>query len=125
MPQLEDIAVHVTVDGVNGEGQSIRQPLEEWGVHRMRSSKKVSAYIAAETGKSFRVAIQPRIPYLSKDTAAAHEYNTRAKIKARYQGLQTERPGFFKMGCAWQDEDGNQYTPGKRPRYWVDSILHS
>ena len=112
MPQLEDINVRVTVGGVDDEGNSTQRPLEEWGVHRMKGKKKISAYIESETGKSFQVSIQPKIPYPSKGVAA-HEYYTRERARARIQGLETEKPGFFKMEDQWRDEDGVVYKPGE------------
>ncbi|MCJ1392585.1 hypothetical protein MMC18_005455 [Xylographa bjoerkii] len=111
MPKLKDILVQVTVDGLDKNGEKLRRPLEEWGVQKMKNSKKISAYIEAETGKSFRILIQPKIPFPSKDAPAAHEYNTRQKAKAREHGLETTRPGFFKMDEDWHDEDGNHFSP--------------
>ena len=94
MPKLEDILVQVTVDGLDENGRKVRRPLEEWGVQKMKNTKKISAYIEAETGKSFRIRIQPKIPFPSKDGPGVHEYNTRQKTKARENGLETLRPGF-------------------------------
>ena len=112
MPQLQDVLVQVTVDGLDEHGCPIQQPLEEWGVHRMKGMKKISAYIEAETGKSFQISIQPKIPYPSKGVAA-HNYHTRERARARKKGLETDKPGFFKMEDQWQDEDGNVYKPGE------------
>ena len=58
MPSIRDISVHVT------DGQDVQ--LEEWGVQHLRTrtkQDKVSAYIKATTGISFRILIEAKIPY--------------------------------------------------------------
>ena len=58
MPSIRDISVHVT------DSQDVK--LEEWGVQHLRThtqQDKVSAYIKATTGISFRILIEARIPY--------------------------------------------------------------
>ncbi|MCJ1383919.1 hypothetical protein MMC17_007033 [Xylographa soralifera] len=110
MPELKDILVHVTVDGLDENGERSYRPLEEFGVQKMRKSKQISAYIEAETGKSFRILIQPKIPFPSKYAPTTHEYNTRQKVKARENSLKTARPGFLKTDEDWHN-DGNHFSP--------------
>jgi hypothetical protein len=58
MPSIRDISVHVT------DSQDVQ--LEEWGVQHLRThtkQDKVSAYIKATTGISFRIMIEAKIPY--------------------------------------------------------------
>ncbi len=93
MPEVRDITVHVTTsEGVE---------LPEWGVHTFRRNNKTSAYIQSKTDMSFRVSITPKIPYIPKDVASAHVYQTRKRG--------SDRPGFFKMEDEWEDmdEDGS------------------
>ena len=69
----------------------------------MRGGKKVSTYVEAETGKAFRISIKPHIPYIPKDSHAAHDYHTGARAKARELGKETDKPGFFRTD---EDHDG-------------------
>ena len=71
MPTFKDILVQVVVDDLDENGEESCRPLEEWGVQRGRKSKKISAYIEAETGKSFRIRVRPKIPFPTKDAPTA------------------------------------------------------
>ncbi|KAI9812330.1 MAG: hypothetical protein M1827_004779 [Pycnora praestabilis] len=91
MPELRDVTIQVTTT----EGE----PLKEWGVQHFRRNNKCSCYVQSKTDMSFRVSLQPRIPYVAPDTASAHGYDT------RWRG--DNRPGFFNMENEWEDmEDG-------------------
>ena len=111
MPRFEHVTCQVTVDGLDAGGYCIRRPLEEWGVHKMKSSRKVSAYIEAETGKSFRVLIQPTIPYPSRCATSAYEDNVGTISQARERGQEMENPSFPKAGYGWTDEGGSAHSP--------------
>ena len=120
MPKFKDILVQVVVDRLDENGVKSYQPLEEWGVQKIRKSEKISAYIEAETGKSFRILVRPEIPFPSKGGPAAHEHNTRQKAKAKAQenGLNTTSPGSLKMDQDWHDEDGSH------PSLHMDDLVH-
>jgi hypothetical protein len=90
MPTLQNITVHVTVDG---------SPLKEWGTRTLRN-KTVFCYIESETNKRFEVSIKPKIPYISKDGPAAHGFGTRHRGK--------ERPGYFGVANQWEGVDGDE-----------------
>ncbi|MCJ1436995.1 hypothetical protein MMC27_006378 [Xylographa pallens] len=116
MPKFKDILVQVVVDDLDENGENSCRPLEEWGVQKIRKSKKISAYIEAETGKSFRILIQPKIPFPSEDAPAAHEYNTRQKAKSRENGLNTTNPSFLKTNHDWHDGDRSHSSLRKLDR---------
>ena len=54
MPQLNGLSVHVLSEG---------NELDEWGIQRLRKSKKVSSYIQSNTNQEFQVSIQPQLPW--------------------------------------------------------------
>ncbi|MCJ1404381.1 hypothetical protein MMC11_007606 [Xylographa trunciseda] len=116
MPKLKDILVQVTVDDVDKNGEKTRIPLDEWGIQKLKK-KKISAYIEAETGKRFRILVQPKIPFPSKLAPEAHEYNTRQKAKARENGLETTRPGFCKTKEDRHNEDADHNPPGNLDQF--------
>ncbi|KAI9791656.1 MAG: hypothetical protein M1835_000207 [Candelina submexicana] len=91
MPEIRDITVRVT--------SSSGEDLKEWGVQAMRKHNRTSCYIQAETDMAFRVSIQPKIPYVSADTAAAHVYGTRRRGSTR--------PGFFDMEDEWEEYESD------------------
>ena len=88
MPSLNDITVHVVTGKEN-------VPLQEWGVQHIRSKKKMSAYIQAETDVSFKILIQPKIPYIASDTSTAHDHPMSQGAQAR--GRSEDQGGFFKV----------------------------
>ncbi|KAI9814339.1 MAG: hypothetical protein M1832_005919 [Thelocarpon impressellum] len=91
MPELRDITVHVT-DQDGGV-------LKEWGTQTMRRRNQATSYIRAETDMTFRVSVQPKIPYVARDVAAAHDYHTRSRGD--------NRPGRFIMEDEFEDDEGN------------------
>jgi hypothetical protein len=69
MPELRDVTVNVTDDRGNA--------LKEWGMQRLRSQDKVSAYIQSTTDMPFRVSIQPKIPYVGTDVHSSNASSSR------------------------------------------------
>ncbi|MCJ1286115.1 hypothetical protein MMC26_005458 [Xylographa opegraphella] len=115
MPEFKNILVEVLVKGVDENGKKTRRPLEEWGVQKMRKSKNISAYIEAETGKSFRILIRPKIPFPLKGAPAAHEHNTRQNTKA--QDNMTSQSS-LKMD---HDEDGSHDSSNKPDQHGMSN----
>ncbi|KAL2044004.1 hypothetical protein N7G274_003525 [Stereocaulon virgatum] len=59
MPQFRGLTVHVTDRYGNN--------LPEWGVHHLRQTNRISAYVQSTTDAAFRVSVQPNIPYVDPD----------------------------------------------------------
>ena len=74
MPSLNGVTVHV----VTGQEDA---PSKEWGVQHIRGKKKMSAYIQAETNVSFRISIQPKVPYVVGDMSTTHDYKTNRRVR--------------------------------------------
>ncbi|KAI9717553.1 MAG: hypothetical protein M1812_004694 [Candelaria pacifica] len=91
MPQIRNLTVRVTT--------SSGEELKEWGVQHLRKANVTSCYVQSETDMAFRISIQPKIPYIAADTAAAHGYGTRRRGN--------QRPGFFDMEDEWEEDDGD------------------
>jgi hypothetical protein len=66
MPDFNDIVVKINVDEVNESGETIRQPLREWGRQTLKGAEKISTYVESRTSKRFYVTIKPKIPYKYK-----------------------------------------------------------
>lgn len=58
MPELHGLTVHVT----DAEGNELR----EWGTHHMQRHNRVSTYIQSTTDVSFRVSVQPSLPFIDR-----------------------------------------------------------
>lgn len=59
MPEFRNLDVRV----VDKDGAE----LQEWGVQHLHSQNKISTYIKSSTNVTFRVTIQPRLPFHSPD----------------------------------------------------------
>ena len=124
MPILEQVEVRVVVGSELSQGETRYEALQEWGTQHMRGGKKVSTYVEAETGKAFRILIKPHIPYIPKDSHAAHDYNTRTRAKARELGEETDKPGFFRTDEDFEDIDDEILTPNS-PSTVQDPLIHT
>lgn len=63
MPAFRNLNVHV-VDKYGDE-------LQEWGVQHLHSQNKISTYVKSSTNMTFRVTVQPRLPFRSPDIPMA------------------------------------------------------
>lgn len=63
MPAFRNLDVHV----VDKDGDE----LQEWGVQHLHSQNKISTYIKSTTNMTFRVTVQPRLPFHSPDIPMA------------------------------------------------------
>lgn len=59
MPEFRNLDVRV----VDKDGDE----LQEWGVQHLHSQNKISTYIKSSTNVTFRVTVQPRLPFRSPD----------------------------------------------------------
>lgn len=64
MPEFRNLDVRV-IDKHGNE-------LQEWGVQHLHSQNKISSYIKSSTNMTFRVTIQPRMPFQSPDLPIAY-----------------------------------------------------
>lgn len=87
MPRLGGVTVHVT--DIKGND------LEEWGVQRLPSQGRASAYIKSTSNMGFRVTVRPRLPFMDP------------WVSARDKGLKTN----MKM-----DRNKSYSSPIKPPR---------
>lgn len=63
MPEFRNLDVRV----VDKDGDE----LQEWGVQHLHSQNKISTYIKSSTNVTFRVTVQPRLPFHSPDLPMA------------------------------------------------------
>lgn len=66
MPELRNLDVRV----VDKDGDE----LQEWDVQHIHSQNKISTYIKSSTNMTFRVTIQPRLPFHSPDLPLACDF---------------------------------------------------
>lgn len=55
MPTLRNVTVHITTP--------TGQPLEEFGLQRLRNRPRVSCFIESRSDMPFRVSLQPTVPW--------------------------------------------------------------
>lgn len=63
MPEFRNLDVRV----VDKDGEE----LQEWGVQHLHSQNKISTYIKSSTNVTFRVTVQPRLPFHCPDLPVA------------------------------------------------------
>lgn len=68
MPEFRNLDVRV----VDKDGNE----LQEWGVQHLHSQNKISSYIRSSTNLTFRVTIQPRLPFQSPDLPIACDFGS-------------------------------------------------
>lgn len=68
MPEFRNLDVRV----VDKDGYE----LQEWGVQHLHSQNKISTYIKSSTNVTFRVTVQPRLPFHSSDLPMAYDISS-------------------------------------------------
>lgn len=72
MPEFRNLDVRV----VDKDGNE----LQEWGVQHLHSQNKISSYIKSSTNMTFRVTVQPRLPFQSPDLPIAYDFDSASPL---------------------------------------------